>query len=142
MVRFTVFNPTTTEAKVRLTYSTDNGDTWVTPINGQLAVEALTKGSASVRLPVDAPVMLRFNQIAGSDKKACYLDDIKVYYNDTWPVHNVADVNLDGEVDVNTLINMILNDSSMQASGDVNGDGEINISDVNYLIEIILNLGS
>ena len=52
-----------------------------------------------------------------------------------------GDVNNDGEVnisDVNTLIDMILNDT-VNMSGDVNNDGEINISDVNTLIEYILN---
>lgn len=52
-----------------------------------------------------------------------------------------GDVNGDGEVniaDVNAIIDMILS-SNVQASGDVNGDGEINIADVNAVIEIILN---
>ena len=52
-----------------------------------------------------------------------------------------GDVNGDGEVsiaDVNMLINMILS-GTPQASGDVNGDGEVNIADVNAVIDIILN---
>ena len=52
-----------------------------------------------------------------------------------------GDVNNDGEVnisDVNTLIDLILSDN-LDTSGDVNGDGEVNISDVNTLIEYILN---
>ena len=54
-----------------------------------------------------------------------------------------GDVNSDGEVnisDVNALIDMILSEDS-GAAGDVNGDGEINISDVNALIDIILGGG-
>ena len=54
-----------------------------------------------------------------------------------------GDVNSDGEVnisDVNALIDMILSEDSY-AAGDVNGDGEINISDVNALIDIILGGG-
>ena len=54
-----------------------------------------------------------------------------------------GDVNSDGEVnisDVNTLIDMILGDT-VDETGDVNNDGEVNISDVNVLIEIILNGG-
>jgi nitrogen regulatory protein PII len=49
-------------------------------------------------------------------------------------------VNGDGEVniaDVNAVIRMILTDET-SAAGDVNGDGEINISDVNAIIRIIL----
>ena len=54
----------------------------------------------------------------------------------------IGDVNGDGEVnigDVNTLIDMILN-SRQDKAGDVNGDGEVNIADVNALIDIILQL--
>jgi len=52
----------------------------------------------------------------------------------------VGDVNGDGEVniaDVNAVINMILD--SPAEHGDVNGDGEVNIADVNAIIDIILN---
>ena len=51
-----------------------------------------------------------------------------------------GDVNSDGEVnisDVNALIDQILSGSTTTA-GDVNSDGEVNISDVNALIDIIL----
>ena len=51
-----------------------------------------------------------------------------------------GDVNGDGEVnisDVNAVINIIL-DGSADASGDVNGDGEVNISDINMVINVIL----
>ena len=54
-----------------------------------------------------------------------------------------GDVNGDGEVtisDVNAVIDMILTDN-VQEIGDVNGDGEVGISDVNALIDIILNGG-
>ena len=52
-----------------------------------------------------------------------------------------GDVNGDGEVniaDVNALIDMILSGNTA-ASGDVNGDSEVNIADVNALIDMILN---
>ena len=51
-----------------------------------------------------------------------------------------GDVNGDGEVniaDVNAIIDMILA-GSMDAKGDVNGDSEVNIADVNAIIDIIL----
>ena len=56
------------------------------------------------------------------------------------PVARPGDVNVDGEVnisDVNAVIAIIIN-SSFVASGDVNGDGEINVSDVNAVIDFIL----
>ncbi len=52
-----------------------------------------------------------------------------------------GDVNGDGEVniaDVNAIIDMILTGNT-QPNGDVNGDGEVNIADVNAVIDIILN---
>ena len=51
-----------------------------------------------------------------------------------------GDVNGDGEVsiaDVNAVIDMILSGIQDQ-SGDVNGDGEVGIADVNSLIDMIL----
>jgi len=52
-----------------------------------------------------------------------------------------GDVNGDNEVniaDVNALIDMILS-GNVAASGDVNADNEVNIADVNALIDLILN---
>lgn len=52
-----------------------------------------------------------------------------------------GDVNGDGEVniaDVNAVIDMILTEN-IDKAGDVNGDSEVNIADVNSLIDMILN---
>ena len=51
-----------------------------------------------------------------------------------------GDVNGDGEVniaDVNAVIDMILSSNTLP-TGDVNGDGEVNIADVNALIDLVL----
>ena len=51
-----------------------------------------------------------------------------------------GDVNGDGEVniaDVNAIIGKILSGVN-DHEGDVNGDGEVNIADVNAVIDIIL----
>ena len=56
------------------------------------------------------------------------------------PAGLTGDVNGDGEVniaDVNAVIDMILSGNS-DPVGDVNGDGEVNIADVNAIIDIIL----
>jgi len=53
-----------------------------------------------------------------------------------------GDVNGDGEVniaDVNAVINIILSGNGSTTAADVNGDGEINVADVNAVIDIILN---
>ena len=52
-----------------------------------------------------------------------------------------GDVNGDREVniaDVNAVINIILSGNDDNTAADVNGDGEINIADVNAIINIIL----
>ena len=57
------------------------------------------------------------------------------------PLLVTGDVNGDGEVnvaDVNAVIDMILS-GNMTAAGDVNGEGEVNIADINTLISIILS---
>ena len=54
-----------------------------------------------------------------------------------------GDVNGDGDVnvmDVTTLINMILGSLDNDEAGDVNGDGDINVLDVTALINIILGV--
>ena len=54
----------------------------------------------------------------------------------------LGDVNGDGEIslaDVNALISMILADE-LEDVGDVNADGEVTISDVNRLIDMILSM--
>ena len=51
-----------------------------------------------------------------------------------------GDVNGDGEIsiaDVNAVVGMILGNPG-DATGDVNGDGEVNIADVNAIIDMIL----
>ena len=66
----------------------------------------------------------------------------RISFEDITPAEPLkGDVNGDGEVniaDVNALINMILTGES-QPSGDINEDGEINIADVNALLDIILS---
>ena len=53
----------------------------------------------------------------------------------------VGDVNGDGEIniaDINTIINVVVEETSSIAACDVNGDGEVNIADVNAVIDLIL----
>ena len=52
-----------------------------------------------------------------------------------------GDVNGDGKVDisdVNAVINIMLGKAAYVDAGDVNGDGKIDISDVNAIINIML----
>ena len=143
MMEYTVFNPTSTDAKFRFYYSVDNGETWTPHADGVLDVDARSHATASVKLPIDQPIMLRFAMTSGSAKTNCYIDDIKLYYKDTWgPIYVTGDVNLDGEVnvsDVNTIIDVILGGNDVNGRADVNDDGEINIADINMIISTIVN---
>ena len=143
-VSYTVYNPTTGAANFKLTYSLDNGETWMDPLNAVLTVDGGSKASTTINLPTDARIMLRINQTAGNANRYCYLDNIKVFYSETWPPEPVeGDVNGDGEVniaDVNDIIDVILTGHSGKAiNADVDGNDEINIGDVNRIIAIILS---
>ena len=93
-------------------------------------------------MPTDKPIMLRWAMTSGNSKSNCYLDDIKLYYKYTWgPEHLNGDVNLDGEItisDVNYVIDIILGGDDINGLTDVNGDGEINVADIDYIINMIL----
>jgi len=73
------------------------------------------------------------------------LDGVRSYLSDECVVTLggsglTGDVNGDGEVtiaDVNAIVDLILS-SSYSASADVNGDGEVTIADVNAVVDIIL----
>ncbi len=141
-VSYTVFNPTNTKATFRLTYSFDKGITWEEPpFNGQAVIDPESTRTVLVGVPTDNRIMIRITEISGHAKQGCYLDDIKLYYDQFWaPEPNPYDVNGDGEVtvsDINALISIILNpdkDNLNMERADVNGDGEINIADVNMVI--------
>ena len=72
---------------------------------------------------------------------AVYKIGPNVVCDDPTPPATPGDVNGDGEVniaDVNTLIDLIMNDEATTLA-DVNGDGEVNVADVNTLIDMILS---
>ena len=111
MVEYTIYNPTSTSATFRLAYSTDYGENWIRPVEGTVTVKKESSETVSVALPTTDPIMIRINQTAGSSKQSCYLDNIKLHYKDSW--------NLDYTL------------------GDVNRDGEITVSDINAVMDII-----
>ena len=112
-IHYTVYNPTSTEASFRLTCSYDKGETWDEPVGGTFKVSGKSVKSTTIPIPTTAPVMLRLNQTAGSSRASCYLDDFQLYYDEYWESEGIP--------------------------GDVNGDGEVNIADVNAVIDVILS---
>ena len=76
----------------------------------------------------------------GNSHTTAYGPVISFTYSTSAPPTS-GDVNGDGEIniaDVNAVISMILGGNPLPA-GDVNGDGEVNIADVNAVINIILS---
>ena len=146
-ISFTVYNPGTTAANFKVTYSTDNGASWLAPTEGTFTAQGKGITSMTANLPTDAPIMVRINQVSGSSTAYCYLDDIKISYTDKWPAQTKpGDVTGDGEVnigDVNAIIAIILaggtTDVQLHEAADVNGDGEVNVSDINYIIQLIVS---
>ena len=136
----TFFNPTATASKYRLEYSLDGGATWQ-------AARTLDNLDA-----VDVPER---SQILGSwylDLTTAQPADFRIsmvaggtgatYVDDIalYYLDQAGDVNGDGEIsiaDVNAVVGMILGNPG-DATGDVNGDGEVNIADVNAIIDMIL----
>ena len=137
------FNPTSSDAKYKLTYSTDNGTTWETAYtyDGFEAVEVPGKsqmvGSWLLNLSSSEPALFRITMFGGGTS-ATYVDDFSLYYTESG---NPRDVNGDGEVnisDINAVIDIILSGNIGTYAADVNRDGEVNISDVSDIIDAIL----
>ena len=64
-----------------------------------------------------------------------------VYKNEPRPQVLTGDVTGDGQVDisdVNAVINVMLGKTAQTPAADVNGDGTVDISDVNAIINIML----
>ena len=79
---------------------------------------------------------------AGSTTAPAYIDDLKIVYVGelTDPVLP-GDVNGDGVVDVadvNLIISIMLGKTAAVPAADVNGDGIVDVSDANLAINIML----
>ena len=119
-------------------------------------IETLKNGQYETTLPaeqikVDGKLMVDGNtyyarskttylDFDGNSHTTAYGPTISFVYRAT-QLPTQGDVNGDGAVniaDVNTLIDMILS-GNYDLLGDVNGDGEINVADVNTVIALILD---
>ena len=144
MAKYTITNPTATDAKFLFYYSIDRGKTWSNIAEGQVIVPAGDQAHVTVTLPTNKPIMLRVGQTKGNAKSACYLDDIQLYYESFWPEPVVGDLNEDYQVnisDLNQMIELVVSGSSdayLKELADLNHDSQVNISDVNLLIDLII----
>ena len=150
MASMVVFNNGAYTAKYSLEYSLDNGATWtkVNAANGSDGAEVASQTVGTCYWPLNLknnqPAVFRISQVGGNKNASTYVDDLCLYYTgeEGGPDQGITgDVNGDGEVniaDVNAIIDLILTARS-ETAADVNGDGEVNIADVNAVIDIILS---
>lgn len=143
VVSLDIYNPTTSEAQVQLSYSTD-GVNWQAARTraGDLYATCAkqSKNGAAYMVNTTEPVYLQVKLLAGNLTKRIYIDDLTVEYVVVdEPVK--GDINGDGIVDVgdvNLVINMMLGKVDATELADVNGDGKVDVTDVNIIINIIL----
>ena len=81
--------------------------------------------------------------VGGSKNSKTYLDNFTIKYTGGFEtqVAIAGDVTGDGMVDisdVNALINMMLGKTAPTSAADINGDGNVDISDVNAVINLML----
>lgn len=100
-ISFSVNNPTTVAAQFLLQYSEDNGASW-SRAGDVMVAPAKSTTTLSYRPKFTSPVMYRIALSSGSKTKAVYLDDIILYYRDTYEPTEVYPLTLAG-VQVNNL---------------------------------------
>ena len=149
ILRFKIYNPTSTAVDIWPQYSVNNGSTWKSldeyPYN--FYVRAGETATATVTtLPTNVPIMLRIKENSGSSSEYCYIDDIEICYEETWePEFILGDVNDDGEVnikDVTDLIDYLLDSEANvinMSAADVDHSGGVAIMDLTYLIDLLLD---
>ena len=144
MISYHAYNYSGSAAKIRIEYKGADESTWTTVHTDEIA--SGTDEIISCSVVVASSKMYRFSQPAGSKKNNIYIDDITFYYKgDDVPLNEFTDVqgdvDGDGEVDVtdvNFIINIVLGKNQSVDTADVNGDGKIDVTDVNNVINIIL----
>ncbi|MBQ3363130.1 MAG: M6 family metalloprotease domain-containing protein [Muribaculaceae bacterium] len=153
VVRFKIYNPTSTGVYITPQYSNNNGGRWRSldtyPYDFYLA--AGTEASATITsLPTNTPIMLRL-KCQGSSTEYCYIDDIEICYENTWtpepeePDFIPGDVDGNGKVeitDVTMLINYIMSEGAIEINvdaADLSDDDDISITDLTMLINMIMS---
>ncbi|MBO4871776.1 MAG: M6 family metalloprotease domain-containing protein [Muribaculaceae bacterium] len=128
-----ITNPQTSAAKFSLYNSVDNGATWnviKTPQDETILTvdpETTVKAIWNVDFNNNMPVLYRLDMVGTAKNMPCYIDNFTLYYNgEPGPGFITGDVNGDGKVDVedvNAVINIILEQKTAE---DFNGEPDIN----------------
>lgn len=154
VVRFKIYNPTSTGVMITPQYSKDNGKKWrgldEYPYDYYVAAGGMTTATITT-LPTNVPIMLRIKQTSGSSSEYCYIDDIEICYESTWepepeePEWQMGDVNHDYSVDVQDvtmIISYILgstDENFFVEQADMDGIEPIDVNDVTAVIAFILS---
>ena len=137
-----VENTSTTLAKFTVFYSLDEGATWQKATTSNFEVPASTRNTIDwlgAAFGQSQRVRFRVGMVAGNKTVPCIVDNFTIYYSGGEAI--AGDVNGDGAVDVsdvNEVINMILGKAVMDTIADLDGNGTVDVSDVNQIINIIL----
>ncbi len=139
-------NPNNTVGMLHLYYMLP-GSEWqeALDINQQLGVMlvAATTMQCMYDLQLDERVLLKLVLTGGSSTKACYIDDVTLLCTTDLNGGTLlpGDLNGDGVIDVtdvNIIINVILGKAADDGCCDLNNDDAVDVTDVNMLINIIL----
>ena len=139
MAQAIIFNQSGSASKYTLDYSTDGGTTWqrAYTLDGGDAVDAPEKSQ------VNAMWLLDLKSAQPATFRIAMTSGSAATYIDDFSLfytEKYGDVNGDGEVniaDVNALLAIIMSGGMLPAA-DVNVDDEVNIADINAVIDIIL----
>ncbi len=86
LVKFDIWNPTTTAASVRLYYSTDNGTNWrnLIEISSSLPISIDPQSHMTFTYPINNsdPVLFKISQTKGDTSKMIYIDNFTVMYSE------------------------------------------------------------
>ena len=118
MVSFDAYNASTTASKFTLYCSTDKGANWtaVANSNGETTTTVGANSNVTIQFPfeMNEPARYRINISAGATTYKTYIDNFTIYYTEEIPPEIIA--------------------------GDVNGDGDINVTDyvatTSYILEM------
>ena len=110
VVRFKIYNPSTAGVYVTPQYSVNNGQRWkgLDTYPYEFYVAAGGTASATITsLPTNQPIMFRLKASGSS----CLIDDIEICYESTWepelPEFIPGDVNDDGQFNITDVITLI-----------------------------------
>ena len=137
---FTAYNPGNTTAKFSLYQSVD-GQTWVKINNNTYDVLKNSSETFNINIPqTTEPMYFRIGMSAGGSTVASYVDNLTFYVSGKLDKPTGGDINGDGKVDIedlNGMINAVLVGAT-DSVFDVDGDGKVDVQDINTLINILL----